>query len=127
MSTRRAATFGDTVAIGLSGLCLAHCLALPIFASLLPIAGAWAEAVWVHWLFVGIAAPVSLGTFLLPKKQAPRLIGLATLGLVLLVAGAAEFPTHESETMLSVMGGLLLAAAHLLNWRRRPRCHGEQA
>ena len=53
MSTRRAATFGDTVAIGLSGLCLAHCLALPIFASLLPIAGAWAEAAWVHWLFVG--------------------------------------------------------------------------
>ena len=69
MSTRRAATFGDTVAIGLSGLCLAHCLALPIFASLLPIAGAWAEAAWVHWLFVGIAAPVSLGTFLLPKNR----------------------------------------------------------
>lgn len=125
MSTPRAA-MGDTVAIGLSGLCLAHCLALPILASLLPIAGSWAEAAWVHWLFVAVAAPVSLATFLLPRKRASLLIGLAVLGLALLVAGAAEFPTHELETPLSVIGGLTLAAAHLLNWRRRPRCHGEQ-
>lgn len=125
MSTPRSATLGDTVAIGLSGLCLAHCLALPILASLLPIAGAWAEAAWVHWLFVVAAAPVSLGTFLLPGKRAPLLICLAALGLALLVSGAAGFPSHEFELPLSVSGDLALAAAHFQNWRRRPRCHGQ--
>ena len=127
MSTPRNATLGDTFAIGLSGLCLAHCLALPVLASLLPIAGAWADAAWVHWLLVVVAAPVSLGTFLLPGRRARLFIGLAVLGLALLVSGAAEFPTHELETPLSLIGGLTLAAAHFLNWRRRPRCHGEQA
>lgn len=126
MSTPRAA-FGDSVAIGLSGLCLAHCLALPVLVSLLPVAGAWAEAAWVHWSFVLVAAPVSLWTFLHPKQRAWPLIGLAGAGLASLVAGAAEFPTHELETPLSVVGGVMLAGAHLLNWRRRPRCHGDQA
>lgn len=127
MPTPRAAVFGDSFAIGLSGLCLAHCLALPLLVSLLPVAGAWAEAAWVHWLFVLLAAPVSLWTFLHPRTRAWRLIGLAGAGLALLVAGAAGFPTDKLETPLSVAGGLLLASAHLLNWRRRPRCHGDQA
>lgn len=127
MPTPRAAAFGDSFAIGLSSLCLAHCLALPLVASLLPVAGAWAEAEWVHWLFVLLAAPVSLWTFLHPKRRTWLLIALAGAGLALLVAGAAGFPSHELETRLSVAGGLVLAGAHILNWRRRPRCHGGQA
>lgn len=126
MSTPRAAAVGDSFAIGLSGLCLAHCLALPLVVSLLPVAGAWAEAAWVHWLFVLVATPVSLWTFLHPKTRAWFLMGLAGGGLTMLVAGAAGFPAHELETPLSVVGGVMLAGAHLLNWRRRPRCHGDQ-
>lgn len=128
MSTQRAAAVGDSFAIGLSGLCLIHCLALPLMISVLPIAGAWAEAEWVHWLFVALAAPVSFWTLMRLRPRMWLLLGLAGGGLALLVAGAAEFPSHELETPITVVGGLLLATAHFLNWRwRKPRCHEDQA
>lgn len=119
MSASRTAVVGDSFAIGLSGLCLVHCLALPLAASLLPVAGAWAEAEWVHWLFVGTAAPVSLWTLGRRPSRGLGILGLALAGLALMVAGAAEFPAHGAETPLTVAGGLLLALAHGLNWRRR--------
>lgn len=119
MPAARSAVLGDGVAIGLSGLCLAHCLALPLAASLLPIAGAWAEAEWVHGLFVAVAAPVSLWTLGRSRSRNLPVVALAVGGLALMVAGAAGFPSHEAETPLTVAGGLLLALAHGLNWRRR--------
>ncbi|QBX37697.1 MerC domain-containing protein [Brevundimonas sp. S30B] len=122
MSVNRSAALGDSLALGLSGLCLIHCLALPLAASLLPLAGAWAEAEWVHWLFIAGAAPVSAFTFARVLPRSPWLIGLAVAGLALLTAGAAEFPNHEAETAVTVLGSLLLAAAHLANWRQRRTC-----
>ena len=119
MPAARTAALGDSLAIGVSGLCVIHCLALPLMASLLPLAGVWAEAEWVHWLFVAIAAPVSLWAFSRPETRSWPLAILAVSGLALLVAGAAEFPSHDWETGLTVAGGLLLAGAHTLNWRRR--------
>ncbi|MEQ1489463.1 MAG: MerC domain-containing protein, partial [Terricaulis sp.] len=50
----------DATGLGLSALCLVHCLALPVAALSLPLAGQLAEAEWVHWLMVGLAAPTSL-------------------------------------------------------------------
>ncbi|WP_413894670.1 MerC family mercury resistance protein [Pantoea ananatis] len=43
----------------MSGLCLLHCLALPLLAAALPLFGVWAEAEWVHVVFVAIAAPLA--------------------------------------------------------------------
>lgn len=115
-NTRANTRLGDMVAIGLSGLCMIHCLALPLAASLLPLAGAWAEAPWVHWAFALTAAPISLWTLTRHPAPAPLLLGAG--GLVLLFLGAAELPSHETETLTTVSGGLLLALAHLINWRR---------
>ena len=118
----RLASLGDGMAVGLSTLCLVHCLALPLVASFLPLAGTWAEAEWVHWLFVAVAAPVSLWTLARPADRSPAILILAGLGLALLFLGAAGWPSHEAETPLTVTGSLLLAAAHVLNWRRRQPC-----
>ncbi len=121
----RGGRVGDLLAVTLSGLCLVHCLALPLVASLLPLAGVWAQAEWVHWLFALIAAPLSAWTLTRPHPQGlPRLaIGLAGVGAGLLFAGAAGFPSHELETPITVAGGLLLASAHILNARRRVHRH----
>jgi len=125
----RGGRVGDLLAVTLSGLCLVHCLALPLVASLLPLAGAsmqtGAQAEWVHWLFALIAAPLSAWTLTRPHPQGlPRLaIGLAGVGAGLLFAGAAGFPSHELETPITVTGGLLLASAHILNARRRVHRH----
>jgi len=116
----------DISAISLSGLCLAHCLALPIAAAFLPALGAWSRAEWVHGLFVAIAAPLTgfaLWRVHLSHPLPGGLIVLAMAGLALLLAGALHWPTFGWETPLTVAGSLCLASAHLWNWCRHQRLH----
>ncbi|WP_292104875.1 MerC domain-containing protein [Brevundimonas sp.] len=114
-------TWGDIAAIGLSIACLAHCLALPVAAAFLPMLGLATEAAWAHWAFVAVAAPLSIWTLAWPPRGAlrPLPLSLAVLGLTALVLGAAEWPSHEMETPMTVVGALLLSAAHVINLRRR--------
>ena len=118
MSKLSAGRIGDVAAISFSGLCLAHCLAFPLVAGLLPLAGVGAEAPWVHWAFALTAAPISLWTLACRRATIPFILGL--LGIALLFSGAAEFPSHETETAITVAGAVVLSVAHILNWRRRP-------
>jgi len=114
----------DGLAMSLSGLCLIHCLALPVLAVSLPIMGAFAKAQWVHWAFVALAAPVSmLALFGRAPHPSWPLVAMATVALGLLVAGAAGWPDHDWETALTVVGGLVLAGAHAVNWRRKRQPH----
>ena len=108
----------DASAISLSGLCLIHCLALPLVAALSPAFAALAGAEWVHTVLVGIAAPLS-ALALQRRGQRFPVIAAALLGLALLALGAFGWPRPELETPLTVAGGLVLAAAHLANWRGR--------
>lgn len=112
----------DAGAIALSALCLLHCLALPLLAAALPLMGVWAQAEWVHILFVAIAAPTTGFALWRANRQHP-LPALALLsaaaGLLLLLAGAAGWPSHDAETPMTVAGSLLLASTHVWNaWRR---------
>jgi hypothetical protein len=81
----------------------------------------WAEAEWVHALAIGLAAPMS-ALALWRKGQSPAVILLSLAGLSLMALGVAHWPSHEAETPVTVAGSLLLAAAHIVNWRRRHRC-----
>jgi hypothetical protein len=116
----------DLSAIGLSGLCLVHCLALPLVAAVLPMFGPWARAEWVHGVFVAIAAPLSAGALWLNSRGERRPAGLyvaALAGLALLALGAVGWPSPALETPITVTGSLSLVGAHLWNWRRRHRGH----
>lgn len=119
---KRSSTLLDAGAIALSSLCLLHCLALPVLAAALPLLGVWAEAEWVHALFVAIAAPLTGFALWRAHRQhplPPAALLSAALGLLLLLAGAAEWPSHDTETPMTVAGSLLLAATHIWNaWRR---------
>jgi len=113
----------DGAAITLSGLCVIHCLALPMLAAMLPIMGLWAEAEWVHKAFVLAAVPISLLAITRARISRGQLlfIGLAPLGLSLLIAGAFVETFHHIETPLSVAGAILLATAHICCWRFHER------
>lgn len=111
----------DSTAIGLSSLCLVHCLGLPIAAAFLPLAGAWAEAEWIHQLFVLITIPITL--FALRRHRVasvhlsfviPALIGLSFL----FAAGFIE-TVRDYETPLTVLGAILLGSAHIWRWIKR--------
>ncbi|MDH5830793.1 MerC family mercury resistance protein [Luteimonas sp. M1R5S18] len=119
----------DASAIGLSGLCLAHCLLLPAAAALLPALAIAAEAEWLHLAFAASALPIAglaLACAHRCRPLPPALWALAAAGLCGLAAGAVGWPAHALETPLTVAGSLALAAAHLWNWRLRPhaRCAG---
>jgi len=115
----------DGVAVSLSSLCLIHCLVLPVAAVALPVLGIFAQAEWVHWVFVGFALPITITMLVrLGRARAHRKIFLfALIGLSGLLAGAAGWPTHDLETVLTVIGGLALASAHVLNWQRSNHAH----
>jgi len=113
----------DASAIGLSTLCLVHCLLLPVAAALLPALAAAGEAEWVHGLFVAFALPLAGLALWRAHRQRPLpalLVLLALAGAAGLAAGALGWPVDALETPLTVAGSGLLASAHAWNWRRRP-------
>ena len=114
----------DGSAMGLSGLCLIHCLALPVMAALLPALGAWAQAEWVHVVFVAFAAPMAALALLRPahgQPAPPALLALGGLGVVGLGLGA--FGPESLDMPVTVAGSTCLVSAHLWNWRRRTHAH----
>jgi len=113
--------WADLSAAALSGLCLLHCLALPLVASLLPMLGTWSEAEWVHIVFVLFAAPLSVAALGSAHRRRPLPAGMwamAALGLALLTAGALGWPSARWETPVTVAGSLVLVATHVCNLRR---------
>ncbi len=125
MKSSPAALF-DASAVALSGLCLVHCLALPLLASLLPLFAAWSQAEWVHGLFVALAAPLAGYALWRSHRQRalpPALWLMAAIGLLGLLLGALAWPSEAAETPLTVSGSLLLAGAHLWNAGRRRHRH----
>lgn len=109
----------DASAVLLSGLCLVHCLALPLMIAFLPAVASVAEAEWLHRAFVLLALPVT-GLALVNGRSNPVVFApLAVLGMALLIAGAFVHAFHDYEAHLTVAGGLMLAGAHVLRWRTR--------
>lgn len=114
----------NVLAVGLSSLCLLHCLALPPLLSLVPILGLLAEE-WVHQALVLSTLPVSLFVVFRSRPGMDRFIlaSLVLTGLSLLVLAAFVEPLHDYETPLTVAGSLLLGSTHAIRWwlHRTPR------
>ena len=107
----------DMASVGLSSLCVVHCLALPFLVAALPFLGIFSQNEWVQKSLVSIAAPLSAlalwrsGGWRKLVVLAPMVAGLLMLAL------AAFIPDLEAiEAPLSVVGALLVAAAHLVNY-----------
>lgn len=110
----------DITAAGISGLCLLHCLALPLLSAAAPLAGTMSEAEWVHKALVLIAAPFSgVAAFKrgVHSRDLPFVL-LITLGFTLLTSAAFIEALHNIEKPLTGIGALTLAGAHLSRWRR---------
>ena len=115
-SKPRSAHLLDTMAVGLSGLCLVHCLAMPALIVALPVLGALSDAHWVHQILIGMALPISLWAVTRSGQWRRRGVLLPMLaGLGLLAATAFYPPLEPFETPVSVVGALLLAFAHFRN------------
>jgi len=110
----------DSAALGASALCLVHCLLLPIVLVALPGLGSGlGTSELVHVVLILVAVPVSGYALVEGRRQSGSavalLMGLA--GLALLTVGVLA--GEAFETRATVVGSLLLAVAHVTNWRLR--------
>jgi hypothetical protein len=106
----------DRVAIGLSGLCLVHCLATAVLLGLVSAAGGLLGADWFHE--AGLALAMVLGGIALGRGVAahgfmlPSAVGGLGLGVM---AGALTLPHDGTEALYTMVGVGVLALGHRLN------------
>ena len=111
---------GDQLAIGLSGLCLVHCLASTIFfASIASVGGALLNPAF-HEIGLVIAIGFALVTLvsgvLSHGYMMPFGVGCFGLGMM---AGALARPHDGSEVVATMIGVAIVALGHDLNRRAR--------
>ena len=108
----------DRLAVGLSGLCLVHCLASAVFVAMLASAG----GMLLHPIFheVGLVIAILLGIVALGRGifehgfMMPSAIGGLGLGVM---AGALTLPHDGGEALYTIIGVAILALGHDLNRR----------
>ena len=116
-------SYTDTLAIGLSTLCVVHCLASPLLIVLLPgLTALQLENEAFHgWLLMAVV-PTSLLSVLMGCKQHKfyRVFVIVFFGLlVLLSALLVEDLRHGEllEKIVTVVGASIVAFGHYLNFR----------
>ncbi|MCR9266569.1 MAG: MerC domain-containing protein [Alphaproteobacteria bacterium] len=119
----------DATGVGLSFICMLHCLLLPAAASAAPmLAPELGEVVGLshdwHLVLLALAAPVSLlglGWGVRNVRGGWQLFAVGLFGLALMAIGASHIVPRLAETILTLSGVTILAVAHFVNWRRRSR------
>jgi hypothetical protein len=107
----------DRMAIGLSGLCLVHCLGTTVLLAVLASAGGILGAPIVHE--VGLTLAMLMGALALGKGifdhgyTMPSAVGGLGLGVM---AGALTMPHDGTEALYTVIGVSILALGHRLNY-----------
>ena len=107
----------DQVAMGLSGLCLVHCLATAVFLGLIASAGGLLGQPIIHE--VGLTLAMVLGTIALGRGAnehgfiLPVAVGALGLGVM---AGALTLHETGDEPLFTMVGVGILALGHRLNF-----------
>ena len=108
----------DRLAIGVSGLCLVHCLASAIVVAMLASAGGLLVSPAIHE--IGLLIAILLGSIALGRGviehgfMMPSAVGGLGLGVM---AGALTMPHSTVEIVYTIVGVLILALGHDLNRR----------
>ena len=109
---------GDQLAMGLSGLCLVHCLASTIFfASVASVGGALLNPAFHEVglvIAIGFALVMLISGVLSHGYLMPFAVGCFGLGMM---AGALARPHDGSEVLATMIGVAVVALGHDLNRR----------
>jgi hypothetical protein len=109
----------DGAAVGLSALCLIHCLALPLVVAGLPFLAQFSEG-HLHKQMLVVVLPLSIVALGLGFRhhRNSQIVAAGIAGMALLTIGATV--AHENWGLLAdrtftISGALILAAAHFYN------------
>lgn len=106
----------DRIAMGVSGLCLVHCLATAVVLGLLASAGGFLGSPVIHE--VGLTLAMIIGSIALGRGilehgfLLPSAVGGLGLGVM---AWALSLPEGGNEPVYTMVGVLILALGHRLN------------
>lgn len=106
----------DRYAIGLSGLCLVHCLTTTVVFAALASAGGMLGSAWIHE--IGLMLAMAMGSVALFRGIVhhgfvmPGAVGGLGLGVM---AGALTLPHDGTEAFYTMVGVGIVALGHRLN------------
>jgi hypothetical protein len=106
----------DRIAMGISGLCLVHCIGTAILVGLLASASGFLGRPVIHE--VGLTLAMMIGAFALGRGflehgfMLPAAVGALGLGVM---AGALTLPEGGHEPIYTVLGVMIVALGHRLN------------
>lgn len=106
----------DRIAMGISGLCVVHCVATAALVGLLASAGFLGNPL-IHE--VGLTLAMAIGAYALGRGLLehgfllPAATGAAGLGIM---AGALSLPEGGHEAIYTVAGVMIVALGHRLNF-----------
>lgn len=106
----------DRIAMGISGLCVVHCIGTAVLLGLLASAGGVFGKPIVHE--IGLTLAMIVGAYALGRGYIEHgfvlPIGIGSLGLGVM-AGALSMPEGGHEPIYTVTGVLIVALGHKLN------------
>lgn len=109
----------DGAAVGLSALCLIHCLALPLLVAGLPFLAQFAEG-HLHAQMLMVVLPLSFIALGLGYRHHRNLkiVAAGAVGMLILTIGATV--AHDNlglaaDRLFTIVGALVLATAHFYN------------
>ena len=119
----RGRKYMDTAAIVLSGVCMLHCLALPIALTILPIVNVTLlDESTFHLIMMAVILPISVIALTIGcrqhKDKLTLVLGSVGLGILTITAiFGHDLLGLTGERIVTSIGGLILAAAHIQNYR----------
>lgn len=118
-NTSKSTRWLDGTAVGLSALCLIHCLALPLLVAGLPFLAQFSED-HLHRQMLVVVLPLSIVALGLGYRhhRSTRIVFAGVVGMLTLVVGATV--AHSSlgltaDRVFTIAGALILASAHFFN------------
>ena len=109
----------DGAAVGLSALCLVHCLALPLLVAGLPFLAQFSEG-HLHAQMLVIVVPLSIIALGLGFRHhgRRRILLAGAAGMLTLIIGATVAHAQlglVADRLFTITGALILASAHFYN------------
>lgn len=109
----------DFIGFTASLFCAIHCAFIPILVSLTPLAGlSFLANPWTEYAIILISFFIASMALIKGYRNHLRPLGLLIVmtGFTLIAAG--HLPSmHHAEIILTSLGALFVAIAHLINWK----------
>ena len=130
-SASRTTEILDRTAVGLSTLCVLHCLALPLLIVVAPFLGQFAEG-HLHAQMLVIVLPLSSLALTLGfrRHRSLQIIAAGVVGMLLLTLGGTVM--HDqfgivADRIFTISGAIILSVSHWFNSRSGHQCESRAA